>query len=249
MIFRVLLTAFVLFAMVFAGARADTSVGLEAGVGTVQHQECCTAWERSRATAVAGIVQIEHRAGRAEVLLEGFPSHGPAQFSANSLQLYDTRLTYLGGAVRYWLRDGRTGFGLGENVYNQTSTYRIGSFNGNALNEYESSRVVGARYELLQRYVLRSGSSLDAYVAYNPRMTALLTRDFPPPLVIFGNTSSPERGEQLDGQLRYSKPLGHNRLGYGVRYVHLRMNFVHSGSLADDNRVFYPFVFFAVGLR
>lgn len=152
------------------------------------------------------------------------------------------RLTLLDATLRVWEPSHHLAIGAGEMVYNQTTHYASadgGNLSGTG-GERQYSRIAGAHYELAGRIPLFAGS-LEASLRYAPVLygTQVTTYDDNSP-----SRFDPEKAEQIDGMLRYTRPAGrHGTLAIGVRYVNFTAAYnVPGHPLSDRNAALLPSV-------
>jgi hypothetical protein len=207
---------------------------------------------------------------RFEFSAEGVPPIGPIPYASDIPGVSrGTKLSYGYAALRYRLTQTFS-FGIGETLYNQTTTYAAsqtihGYFmvNGtqypfssmHSQTEIDSSRVPGARYEFQAQRRLSRRLSLVASVAVSPAMhadvrsddnfasTAVTSAPFRvPPYHWSVNFRSPETASEVDGSVAFARRSGPLVVTYGLRYLNYVARFNDGGRLADRNTLVMPFV-------
>ncbi len=203
---------------------------------------------------------IEHREGRFSIFLEGVPPIGPVAIQQSaSAQTVTTRISMFDGALRYALPGSRVWVGIGESVINQSTDYRYmfsepsGGYTVTILNdEVQTSRVVGARFEIGADLWHNAHQRLDVSVAASPHMHAMLvdqdlnsvTTTDPSQRGGFGTVTfeEPETASLVDAQARWSWTHGRSTLGAGLRYINHVSIFDNVHAVADRNRFLLPFL-------
>jgi len=223
--------AAILCALFFACATpalAATDLGLNLGplIGTHSDTQGST-----RVTPVPiPILEFRQRSGNLELFIEGLPL-GP-EIGENGSQQSSTALTFFDGTLRAYLAGNRIYAGVGELVYNQTTT------SNGPFHEVDRSRVVGGRYEigaaLTRDRRLRLQLDLMPHVSGN--VEGKLINGF--------SATAVEIGSQFETQLTYEVPGKYTSLRYGVRYINYATQFTFNHSLADRNVGFLPSVAF-----
>jgi hypothetical protein len=230
-------------------ARAGTT---EVGVGVILVSGTHT--EQTGAKATAGLVPaplltLDHRGAHWGFFLEAIPPLGPVQISNNVLGLKSTQLSYLAGSVRFEVSP-QTRVGIGEMMYNQQSVYQYGGIPVGVLTstvDTDRSRIVGAKFELLQSLRTTKKSLLTANVTLAPSLRGALGEQSTYTYEGEGSLSSPwfavsEAGSQVSGMLENAvRENARLTLHYGVRYINLSMHF-SNGALADRNAFVVPFI-------
>ena len=148
------------------------------------------------------------------------------------------RITILDATFRAFEPSNRFAIGVGETIYNQTTHYAAADFYANT-GEQQYSRVVGAHFELFARLPFRAGT-LETSLRYAPTMlgTQVSTYESSAALTRY----DPERGQQIDGEVRYIHRIGrHTDAILGVRYVNFTAGYdVPLRPLSDRNAGVLP---------
>jgi hypothetical protein len=148
------------------------------------------------------------------------------------------RLTIFDGTFRVWEPTRHVAVGVGETIYNQTTHYEQADSFATSGGERQYSRIVGAHYELAVRIPFRAGT-LETSLRYAPVLlgTQVTTYDDGTP-----SRFDPERGEQIDGNVRYVHHIGrHMDAVLGVRYVNFTASYdTPSHPLSDRNAAVLP---------
>jgi hypothetical protein len=189
-------------------------------------------------------------------LVEVHVRNGPLEFEAFGLpalvsayhndpvqgQTY-TRLSIFDGTFRYYVLGRRVSFGLGETLYNQ-STHYADAVEIPGTGETQYSRVAGVHYELGYHLPWRRGG-LDITMSLTPALHGTQFTAFD--VTTFRPRINPEKGAQVDADVRYIRPLGPRRdFILGMRYLNYTTHYdQRNGTLADRNTGFLP----SVGLR
>ena len=128
--------------------------------------------------------------------------------------------------------------GVGETVYNQTTHYATADSFATGGGERQYSRIAGAHYEVAVRIPFRAGT-LETSLRYAPVLlgTQVSTYEDGTP-----SRFDPERGEQIDGNVRYVHHVGpHMDAVLGVRYVNFTAAYdTPSHPLSDRNAAVLP---------
>lgn len=222
-------------------ARADgTTAGIAVTATHGTHEEAVS---RIEAPFIpAPVLTLSHRRRLLEVVAEGLPPIGPFRVDNGGLGIKDIKLGYGDVSVRLWDPSDHVAIGVGESLYVQRTRYMRSAI----LDQYDSSRVTGGRYEIVGQQHLGQTMRFVTSLAVNPRMHALLTSTFSgagsagaysPPL--------PETGAQVDACARIERTNGNGTIAFGVRYINYSARF-DDGRLADRNVFTMPFVAFGV---
>jgi hypothetical protein len=168
-----------------------------------------------RDTAVASIplYALRGRYRQYELLLEDVPVPGPISgkpvpFSGSA---YTVKAGYGAGVLRYWLRAGGTGFGVGDSLY--VSQQHVSH------HERIAERAAGLRYEVLQRVALVGGTQMQVALAISPSMHQRSTFWFDD---FRGAGFSPSFGvgSLVDASLQFETDHGpRHSWVYGLRYI------------------------------
>jgi hypothetical protein len=147
------------------------------------------------------------------------------------------RLSIFDGTLRVWDPRHRFAVGAGETIYNQTTHYAVADVFAATGGERQYSRIAGAHYEFVVRMPFRAGT-LETSLRYAPVLlgTQVSTYDTAP------TRFDPERGEQIDGNIRYVHHIGpHMDAVLGVRYVNFTAAYdVPAKPLSDRNAALLP---------
>lgn len=185
----------------------------------------------------APLAELSARSGRTELAAFGLPPTVAIPYTDRIQSQTALRLTILDTTLRYYLSD-RVAVGIGETIYNQTTHYAIADYYPNT-GERQYSRVIGTHLELLEISPLRHGR-LETSLRYAPTMlgTQVSTYESSGALTRY----NPERGQQVDADVRYVRPLDERRdVILGIRYVNYTTGYVQPGHpLADRNAGVLP---------
>jgi len=187
------------------------------------------------------ILHARGRVGAVEVYAEGLPE-SPSIDEVNGSQRLSTRLSFFDAVVRGYGRGDRVSLGIGELIYNQATRYDIdvGSrARPNVLSTLNTSRVVGARYEL-GLSLARMPEALRFLVDVEPAMHGVV--NVGSPFSFEGTQALGESGSQVEMQVRAHSYRGPLEFGYGLRYLNYVTKFDSGGALADRNTGFLPYV-------
>jgi hypothetical protein len=148
------------------------------------------------------------------------------------------RLSILDGTFRIWDPSRHVAVGVGETIYNQTTHYAQANSFATSGGQRQYSRIAGAHYEVAVRIPFRAGS-LETSLRYAPVLlgTQVSTYEDGTP-----SRFDPERGEQIDGNVRYVHHVGpHMDAVLGVRYVNFTASYDRPGHpLSDRNAALLP---------
>jgi len=147
------------------------------------------------------------------------------------------RLSILDATLRLWGPGRLVGFGVGETIYNQTTHYATADSLAPGGDERQYSRIAGAHYEVVVRVPFRAGS-LETSLRYAPVLLGTQVSTYSEAPTRF----DPERGEQIDGDIRYVHHAGaHMDAVIGVRYVNFTAAYdIPSHPLSDRNAAVMP---------
>jgi hypothetical protein len=181
----------------------------------------------------APLIEVSHRFDRFELYAVGLPPTAAIPYTDAIQGQTALRLTIMQGVFRIYSDNRRFSAGIGETIYNQTTHYAV-SQDYPATQERMYSRIVGALIELSANLPFRSGT-LETNLRYNPTMlgTQVTTYDSYPALTRY----DPERGQQIDAQVRYVHPIGERREAIlGLQYVNFTTRYdVPNRPFADRN--------------
>jgi hypothetical protein len=234
-------TAFA-FAFVLSFACALTTTGARAGQTTVDltvgpligtHAEDGS--RDSVASEPVPILQLSHRESFAELFVEGLPV-APSIASTATGQSISTQLTFENILLRGYAFHDRLSLGVGETIYNQSSTYQPGG-------AIDASRVVGGRFEIAGQPL----ANRNLRVAFDlvPVLHGLVFPSFPnEPFERFD--PAVERGTQTEFDIGYRLNRGTAQFAYGVRYINYVSFFTRTGELSDRNAGVLPYVSYGV---
>ncbi len=176
------------------------------------------------------------RHGDEGVRIEGLPSVRFGLSGANGDGAQSTALSILNATYRHAFTGGWF-VGVGQTVYNQSTTYQqtIAFFTA----EQQYSRVTGLRYELGRTFTTGLRSKAEVWLTANPAMHGVqYTRlpsfgaRFAAPIV-----ADPESATQVDIESRVTTRLSaRGELLYGARYINYVARYDRNpGLLADRN--------------
>jgi hypothetical protein len=222
------------FALTATIARAgETAVDLTIGPLIGTHAEDGS--RDSVASEPVPILALSHRESFAELFVEGLPV-APSIASASTNQSISTHLAFENLLVRGYAFHDRLSLGVGETIYNQSSTYEPGG-------GIDASRVVGGRFEIAGRPL----ANRHVRVAFDlvPALHGLVLPSFP------NETSDRfepevERGTQTEFDIGYRRDRGTAHFAYGVRYINYVSIFTRTGELSDRNAGVLPYVTYGV---
>ncbi len=186
----------------------------------------------------APIVEVSERFKHVEITGMALPPTVAIPYTDAIQSQTWLRITIIDATVRFFEPTNHIAIGVGETIYNQTTHYAVADFHPNT-GEQQYSRVVGAHFELFGRMPFRAGS-LEASLRYAPTMlgTQVSTYESSPGFTRY----DPERGQQVDGEVRYIHRIGrHTDAILGVRYVNFTARYdVPSRPLSDRNAGVLP---------
>ena len=174
--------------------------------------------------------------GPFEVVAFGVPVTASVPYTDALQGTVALRLMIVDATLRMW--GGRFGVGIGQTLYNQTTHYATADSYANSGDERQYSRITGAHYELAMRTPFRAGT-LETSLRYAPVLLGTQVSTY-------GNGTpsrfDPERGEQIDGSIRYKHHIGpHEDAVLGVRYVNFTAAYdIPSRPLSDRNCALMP---------
>lgn len=182
------------------------------------------------------LLDASARMGPFELVTFGLPVTASVPYTDALQGTVALRLMIVDATARVWF--GHVGVGIGETLYNQTTHYAKADSYAASGDEQQYSRIVGAHYELVVRMPFRAGT-LETSLRMAP---ALLGTQ----VSTYGNGTpsrfDPERGEQIDGSIRYKHRIGpHEEALLGVRYVNFTAAYdIPSRPLSDRNCAVMP---------
>jgi hypothetical protein len=186
----------------------------------------------------APFLELDQTLGPFELYAQGLPPTVAIPYQDAIQGQTWLRITILDGTLRIFEPSHRFAVGVGETIYNQTTHYATADFYPNT-GQQQYSRIVGAHYELFARLPLRAGK-LETSLRYAPVLlgTQVSTYESSPALTRY----DPERGEQIDGEIRYVHRAGkHSDAIIGIRYVNFTAVYdVPSRPLSDRNAGILP---------
>lgn len=230
---RYLIACLIVALVVPTGACADdASVGVSLAPLFGTHEE--TGLKESVPPIPVPILQARGRLSNVELFVESFPFSPQIVEGGGGSEQLSTNLAFFDAVIRGYALHDRVSAGLGELIYNQSTTYTPPG-------TVDASRVVGGRYELGVG-LLRDARKLRLFVDLMPSLTGAIHATFPNG---FRPPDQPEVGSQVEVQLRPDHVHGAFEFDYGARYVNYTAKFVHGGSLADRNTGILPFATFA----
>jgi hypothetical protein len=173
-----------------------------------------------------------------EITAYGLPPTVAIPYSDSTQGQTALRLTIFDGTFRVWDNARRFAAGVGETVYNQTTHYERADVFATSGGERQYSRIAGAHYEVVARFPFRAGT-LETSLRYAPVLlgTQVSTYEDGTP-----TRFDPERGEQIDGNIRYVHHIGrHTDAVLGLRYVNFTAAYdIPSKPLSDRNAALLP---------
>jgi hypothetical protein len=182
------------------------------------------------------LLDVSAHAGPLELVTFGLPVTAAVPYTDAIQGAVALRLTIVDATLRVW--GGRFGVGVGQTLYNQTTHYATADSYATSGDERQYSRITGAHYEIAMRMPFRAGtletSLRDAPVLLGTQVST------------YGNGTpsrfDPERGEQIDGSIRYKHQIGpHEDAELGVRYVNFTAAYdIPSRPLSDRNCALMP---------
>ncbi len=186
------------------------------------------------------LIEGSQRLGPFEVAGYGLPPTVAIPYT-NAIQGSTAlRLTILDASLRLWAPGNRYGIEAGETIYNQTTHYATGdAYALTATDERQYSRIAGGHYGVIAHLPLRKGTFeielRDAPVLLGTQVSTYGDGITP-------TRFDPERGEQIDGDLRWTKRVGrHTEMIVGVRYVNFTAAYdVPGHPLSDRNCAVLP---------
>jgi hypothetical protein len=222
------------FALTTTIARAgETAVDLTVGPLIGTHAEDGS--RDSVASEPVPIFALSHRESFAELFVEGLPV-APSIASASTNQSISTKLTFENLLLRGYAFHDRLSLGIGETIYNQSSTYEPGG-------AIDASRVVGGRFEIAGRPL--ANRSIRLAFDLVPVLHGLVLPSFPnEPFERFD--PEVERGTQTEFDIGYRRNRGSAQFAYGVRYINYVSIFTRTGELSDRNAGVLPYVTYGV---
>jgi hypothetical protein len=222
------------FALTATVARAGgTAVDLTIGPLIGTHAEDGS--RDSVASEPVPILSLSHRESFAELFVEGLPV-APSIASTSTNQSISTHLTFENLLVRGYAFHDRLSLGVGETIYNQSSTYEPGG-------GIDASRVVGGRFEIAGRPL----ANRHVRVAFDlvPTLHGLVL-PFEPNAPGEHFVPEVERGTQTEFDIGYRRDRGTAQFAYGVRYINYVSIFTRTGELSDRNAGVLPYVTYGV---
>jgi hypothetical protein len=185
------------------------------------------------------LLEASFQAGNFEITAYGLPPTVAIPYTDAIQGQTRLRLTILDGTFRVWDNRNRFAIGIGETIYNQTTHYAVADFFSASGGERQYSRLVGAHYEIAARFPFRAGR-LETSIRFAPVMlgTQVSTYDDN----VTPTRFDPERGEQIDANIRYVHHIGrHSDAVLGLRYVNFTASYdVPSHPLSDRNAALLP---------
>ncbi|MGA2392475.1 MAG: hypothetical protein ABSH03_03870 [Candidatus Lustribacter sp.] len=183
------------------------------------------------------LLEGDYRIDNVELTGYGLPPTIPIPYTDAIQGSVALRLSILDATLRLWGPGRFFGVGVGETVYNQTTHYATADGYAPGGDERQYSRIAGAHYEVVARLPFRAGS-IETSLRYAPVLlgTQVSTYSEAP------SRFDPERGEQIDGSVRYVHHVGpHMDAVLGVRYVNFTAAYdIPSRPLSDRNAAVLP---------
>ena len=185
------------------------------------------------------LIEASYRVGNFELTGYGLPPTIAIPYNDAIQGPTRLRLSIFDGTFRVWDTNHRFGIGVGETIYNQTTHYAVADFFSASGGERQYSRLVGAHYEVVARFPFRAGT-LETSLRYAPVMLGTQTSTYDDGIT--PTRFDPERGEQIDGNIRYVHHISrHSDAILGVRYVNFTAAYdVPSKPLSDRNAAILP---------
>jgi hypothetical protein len=184
------------------------------------------------------LLEASHRFSNFEILGYGLPALVAIPYTNAVQGSVALRLSIFDATFRVWDPSGRFAVGVGETIYNQTTHYATADVFAASGGERQYSRIAGAHYEVAVRFPFRAGS-LETSLRYAPVLLGTQVSTYED-----GTASrfDPERGEQIDGNVRYVHHIGkHMDAVLGVRYVNFTAAYdIPSRPLSDRNAALLP---------
>lgn len=198
----------------------------------------------------APVLGISHRFKQFELSAEGLPPIGAIPVANNGLGMQSIALTYGDITLRHWNKRQTFAVGFGETLYNQRTTfldYQSSRFKDSSV---DTSRVAGARYEVLGRIALPAQNAIQLQFAVNPALHGGFIDESQSTNLNLGRTFTftrrPEweKASQVDADVRFTHSYGAYALSYGVRYLNYTAQFTQRpwAPFADANSLVMPYV-------
>ena len=183
------------------------------------------------------LIEASQRLGPFELAGYGLPPTVAIPYTDAIQGSTSLRLTIFDASLRLWAPRRRFGIEAGETIYNQTTHYNTADFYPGT-DERQYSRIAGGHYGVIAHLPFRSGF-IETEVRYAPVLLGTQVSTY-------GDDSpsrfDPERGEQIDANLRYIQRAGtHADFIVGVRYVNFTAAYdVPGRPLSDRNCAVLP---------
>jgi hypothetical protein len=178
------------------------------------------------------LFELRARYGPFEMNLSGLPPVASVRLDDVLQGHTSTRLSLFEGVVRVWDPRRRFSAGLGPTFYNQ-STHYSDAVEIAGTGETQFSRVAGLAYQAGYGAPFRHGR-FEAVVNYSPAMLGTQHTIYDVPH--YRPRADPERAEQIDTGLRYTRPAGaRGDVILGLRYVNYTARYTRGGGLSDRN--------------
>jgi len=232
---------FIMVSLMFAAAApvlaADASLGVSLAPLLGRHVE--SGLRAALPPLPIPILHVRGRVGAAELYVEGLPDSPSIDEVDGPIRL-STHIAFFDAVVRGHLPGDRVNLGIGELIYNQATRYDIelGS-RIRPLSAVNTSRVVGARYEL-GFGLTRNPDAVRFLIDLEPAMHGII--NFGSPFRFERTRARGETGAQVEMQVRGRTIRGPVEFGYGLRYINYATRFDSGGALADRNTGFLPYI-------
>jgi hypothetical protein len=179
------------------------------------------------------LVEVRSRYGPFEIDLQGLPPIASVRAYNPTEGHTSTQLSVFEGIARVWDPLHRFSAGIGQTLYNQ-STHYADPVEIAGTGETQFSRVTGVTYQAGYGVPVGIGR-LEAVVNYAPAMLGTQFTIYD--VSRYTPRSDPERAEQIDTSVRFTRPAGRRgELILGLRYVNYTAKYDEPhGGLSDRN--------------
>jgi hypothetical protein len=204
-----------LFAGVYLGAQGLLLAGAHTDVAGTQH-----------GTAFGAILQAGAEGKRVGARVEGIPPVSLAQKPSAYYGQATPQLSLINGAVRIAIDPGaHLWAGAGETVINQRTPLPN-------LSQVVSSRLAGARLELMYRMPLGGARFFEATIGAAPHLTG---SDHYTYSIAHPPVDKPEIAAEEDAMLAYGVNLGSAQVLLGLRTINFSARYALTGAAGDRN--------------
>ncbi len=186
------------------------------------------------------LLEASQRLGPFEVYGYGLPPTVAIPYTDAIQGSTALRLTILDASLRLWAPGNRYGIEAGETIYNQTTAYAGADIYAYTnTDERQYSRIVGGHYGVIAHLPYRRGT-FEIEARYAPVLLGTQVSTYGDGIT--PSRFDPERGEQIDANVRYIKRVGkHTDMVIGVRYVNFTASYDVPGfPLSDRNCAVLP---------